>query len=191
VTDVVKSVERLGLKRLEQSTERRSLQPMKLHRSYAGQARQRPLQVVTLALDVELFIVGGARDDPEQPQRWLHEQRAMGPWQIEVSDHRCERRYGQEIGLVEQVLPGNVDQLRRPTQAQRDPDASVLASRMGQGVPVQLADRALEQRTEQPAPEAARVGDRGSLDPPPAARSAHLQDEALDLELVERQLEAR
>ena len=42
----------------------------------------------------------------------------MRPWQIEVTHHRRERRHRQEVGIVEQVLPGNVDQLGRAAQAQ-------------------------------------------------------------------------
>jgi len=43
----------------------------------------------------------------------------------------------------------------------------------------------------EPAAEAARVGDRRAIDPPPPAGTADLQDEVLELELVERQVQAR
>src|SRR5947207_1739320 len=142
--DVVQSMKRLSLERLEQRTKGRPLEPMQFNRPNFAKVRESAFEIVALAVGVELLMFRGAADDTEQSQRWLHQQGTVRPWQVEVANDRRKGRHGQEVWIVKQIFPGNVDQLGRAAQAQCDPDPPVLAARVGQGAVVDAMDLAME-----------------------------------------------
>ena len=163
---------------------------MELDRACIGKSGESALEVVALALNIEALVLGRVADDPEQPQWRLHQQRTVSPWQVEVAHDRRERRHSQEVRIVVQVFPRNVDQLWGTAQAQGDADASAPAASLGQSVAVETVDLITEQGLEQSPAEAPSVGYRGTVNPAAAARPAHLEDEVLDLQLVEGRVKA-
>ena len=81
------------------------------------------------------------------------------PFPFSTNEGSGEGGHGQEPGIVEQVLPRNVDQLGRAAQAQRDAHACAATTSVGHGVSVEVANLLAEQGPEQPAAEVPRIVD--------------------------------
>ena len=98
VADVVHAVECLRLEGLQQCTKRRPFEPLQLDCACATEARKGAVEVLSLALDVKLLVLGWTADDSEEPERRLHEQRTVRAREVQIANDRRELRHGQKSG---------------------------------------------------------------------------------------------
>jgi hypothetical protein len=146
-----------------------------------------------LTPDIQLGIIGGAGDHPQDAQRRRHLQWGNTLAQFQVAYYWRVHRLRQEAFTirVEQEFPGQVSQAGRILQAQLEAQAGLgLAQCPLQAAVQAVAHRPLENRPEQPFAQLPRRRQLRRIEPPAGpAQARHPQQQVLQLHRPKGQAE--
>ena len=141
-------------------------------------------------MTAQRLVIGRAADHAEDAERRLDPRRSAEVRHLELPNHGRPPREGGEVGIVEEVLPGNTRQCGRLGEVQDDaqrPPGAVGPRPRGA---VQVADLAPEQRGEEDGAEALDPVDLNGVEAQDAGLAQRqLEDEVLERLVAEGRLE--